>query len=133
MSPVIASEAKQSSFAATRKLDRFVALLPRNDGERDEPRDRQATSQPLNARQYPQFSRLIRQIWRKCRQKQAASGIAGNQEAILSVRYYDWIAHFSRRTPDKIALVDLASGRRLSYSQLNDRASRGLPRICAMR
>src|SRR5687767_1282192 len=45
-------------------------------------------------------------------------------EAILSVRYYDWIAHFSRRTPDKIALVELASGRRLSYSQLNDRASR---------
>ena len=42
----------------------------------------------------------------------------------MSVRYYDWIAHFSRRTPDKIALVDLASGRRLSYSQLNDRASR---------
>jgi fatty-acyl-CoA synthase len=42
----------------------------------------------------------------------------------LSVRYYDWIAHFSRRTPDKIALVDLASRRRHSYSQLNDRASR---------
>jgi len=42
----------------------------------------------------------------------------------LSVRYYDWIAHFSRRTPDKIALVDLAGGRRLSYSQLDARASR---------
>jgi fatty-acyl-CoA synthase len=56
--------------------------------------------------------------------EQAASGIARDQEAILSVRYYDWIAHFSRRTPDKIALVDLASGRRLSYSQLKDRASR---------
>ena len=42
----------------------------------------------------------------------------------MSVRYYDWIAHFSRRTPDKIALVDLASGRRLSYSQLDARVSR---------
>ena len=27
----------------------------------------------------------------------------------MSVRYYDWIAHFGRRTPDKIAAIDLAS------------------------
>jgi hypothetical protein len=29
---VIASEAKQSSFASARKLDCFVAIAPRNDG-----------------------------------------------------------------------------------------------------
>ena len=42
----------------------------------------------------------------------------------MPVRYYDWIAHFSRRTPDKIALIDLASQRRFSYSQLDARISR---------
>ena len=40
-----------------------------------------------------------------------------------SVRYYDWIAHFGRRTPDKTAVVDLASGRRLSYAQFDVRIS----------
>jgi fatty-acyl-CoA synthase len=42
----------------------------------------------------------------------------------LPVRYYDWIAHFSRRTPDKLAVVDLASGRRLTYAQFDARISR---------
>jgi fatty-acyl-CoA synthase len=42
----------------------------------------------------------------------------------LSVRYYDWIAHFGRRTPDKIAAIDLASARRLSYAQFDARISR---------
>jgi fatty-acyl-CoA synthase len=41
-----------------------------------------------------------------------------------SVRYYDWIAHFGRRTPDKIAAHDLASDRRLSYAQFDARISR---------
>src|SRR6476620_4067631 len=41
-----------------------------------------------------------------------------------SVRYYDWIAHFGRRTPDKVAAIDLASDRRLSYAQLDARVSR---------
>ena len=41
----------------------------------------------------------------------------------MSVRYYDWIAHFGRRTPDKIAAVDLASQRRLSYAQFDARIS----------
>ena len=45
-------------------------------------------------------------------------------EDILSVRYYDWIAHFGRRTPDKIAAVDLASGREFSYAQFDARISR---------
>jgi fatty-acyl-CoA synthase len=42
----------------------------------------------------------------------------------LSVRHYDWIAHFGRRTPDKLAVVDLASGRRFSYAQFDARISR---------
>jgi fatty-acyl-CoA synthase len=45
-------------------------------------------------------------------------------EDILSVRYYDWIAHFGRRTPDKVAAVDLASGREFSYAQFDARISR---------
>ena len=42
----------------------------------------------------------------------------------MSVRYYDWIAHFGRRTPDKIAVIDLGSSRRLSYAQFDARISR---------
>jgi len=42
----------------------------------------------------------------------------------LPVRYYDWIAHHSRRTPAKIAAIDLASQRRFSYSQFDARISR---------
>jgi fatty-acyl-CoA synthase len=42
----------------------------------------------------------------------------------LSVRHYDWIAHFGRRTPDKIAVVDLGSGRRHTYAQFNARIAR---------
>ena len=41
----------------------------------------------------------------------------------MSVRYYDWIAHHSRRSPDKLALVDLGSGRRFSYGELDARVS----------
>jgi fatty-acyl-CoA synthase len=42
----------------------------------------------------------------------------------LPVRYYDWIAHYGRRTPDKVAMVDLGSGRRLTYAQADIRISR---------
>ncbi|SHL38156.1 acyl-CoA synthetase [Bradyrhizobium lablabi] len=42
----------------------------------------------------------------------------------MPVRYYDWIAHFGRRTPDKIAVIDLASQRRLSYAEFDQRISR---------
>ena len=41
-----------------------------------------------------------------------------------SVRYYDWIAHFGRRTPDKCAAIDLGSARRLSYAEFDARISR---------
>jgi len=42
----------------------------------------------------------------------------------LSVRHYDWIAHFGRRTPDKPAVVDLASERSFGYAQFDNRISR---------
>ncbi|HEY0849293.1 MAG TPA: long-chain fatty acid--CoA ligase [Bradyrhizobium sp.] len=42
----------------------------------------------------------------------------------MSVRYYDWITHHGRRNPGKTALVDLASGRRFSYGDLDQRVSR---------
>ena len=42
----------------------------------------------------------------------------------MPVRHYDWIAHFGRRTPDKVAVVDLGSGRRLTYAQFDARISR---------
>jgi len=42
----------------------------------------------------------------------------------MSVRYYDWIAHYGRRNPAKTALIDLASDRRFSYGELDQRISR---------
>ena len=45
-------------------------------------------------------------------------------EETLSVRYYDWIAHFGRRTPNKAAVVDLASGLEFTYAQFDARISR---------
>ena len=42
----------------------------------------------------------------------------------MPVRYYDWIAHFGRRTPDKTAVIDLAGDRRFSYAQFDARIAR---------
>ncbi|CAL80475.1 putative O-succinylbenzoate--CoA ligase [Bradyrhizobium sp. ORS 278] len=42
----------------------------------------------------------------------------------MPVRYYDWIAHHARRTPTKIAMVDLGSGRRFSYAEFDARVAR---------
>ena len=39
-------------------------------------------------------------------------------------RVYDWLAYHARTSPDRLALVDLASGRSFSYGQFNDRATR---------
>ncbi len=36
-------------------------------------------------------------------------------------RHYDWIRHHARRTPGKLATIDLASGRRLTYSDFDER------------
>ncbi len=42
----------------------------------------------------------------------------------MRVRAYDWIAHHARRTPDKLAVVEHPSGRRLSYRRFDERVSR---------
>ena len=39
-------------------------------------------------------------------------------------RAYDWIAFHAGRTPDKIAAIDLGSGRRSTYAELDDRVGR---------
>jgi fatty-acyl-CoA synthase len=48
----------------------------------------------------------------------------------MSAPVYDWLAHHARTTPDKLAAVDIASGRSYSYAQANERASR-LARVLA--
>ena len=48
----------------------------------------------------------------------------------MSVRHYDWIAHFGRRMPDKLAVVDLAGERRFPDAQCDIRFSR-LAGYCA--
>jgi fatty-acyl-CoA synthase len=53
-----------------------------------------------------------------------AGGTRPPKEELLAVRYYDWIAHHGRRTPGKVAVIDLASERRFTYSQMDARVSR---------
>ena len=36
----------------------------------------------------------------------------------------DWVAYHARTTPEKLATVDLASKRKHSYAEMNDRVSR---------
>src|SRR6266852_7352948 len=79
-------------------------------------------TQPLNARQHPSTaSQLARYGIGSNRIERLKT--AGPSEEILPVRHYDWIAHFARRTPDKLAVVDLASERRLTYAQFDARIS----------
>ena len=79
----------------------------------------QAMGQPFNARRIA-IRALIWMMGLKIRRRKTA----GPLEEILPVRHYDWIAHFGRRTPDKLAVVDLASERRLTYAQFDARISR---------
>ena len=43
---------------------------------------------------------------------------------ILAVRYFDWLAHHTRRAADKPMMIDLHSGREITYGQANERAIR---------
>jgi fatty-acyl-CoA synthase len=43
---------------------------------------------------------------------------------MAAIRYYDWITHHARRAPDKTAVIDLASERRLSYRAFDERIAR---------
>ena len=42
----------------------------------------------------------------------------------MAVRYFDWLVHHARRAFDKPMMVDLHSGREISYGQANERAAR---------
>jgi fatty-acyl-CoA synthase len=42
----------------------------------------------------------------------------------MAVRYYDWMAGHARRTPERLALIDLASGRRFTYREADARVAR---------
>ena len=44
--------------------------------------------------------------------------------AEAGVRSPDWLAYHARSTPDTVAVVDLGTGRRFTYAELNDRAER---------
>ena len=39
------------------------------------------------------------------------------------VKAYDWIAYHANQTPDRMAQVDLHSGRRYTYQQMNTRCA----------
>jgi len=40
------------------------------------------------------------------------------------MKHFDWLKRHAERTPAKLALVDLASGREFTYAQFNERANR---------
>ena len=42
----------------------------------------------------------------------------------MSIPYHDWIAHHAARTPEKVAAVDLATDRHLTYRELDARIAR---------
>jgi fatty-acyl-CoA synthase len=42
----------------------------------------------------------------------------------MKVRAYDWIAHHAHRTPRKLATIELHTGRRLTYTEFDDRIAR---------
>jgi fatty-acyl-CoA synthase len=42
----------------------------------------------------------------------------------MTDRIVDWVAHHAKTTPNKLATIDLASGRRHSYAKMNDRVGR---------
>jgi fatty-acyl-CoA synthase len=42
----------------------------------------------------------------------------------MNLKYYDWIAHHAESSGDRIALIDLATQRRLSYRELDERIDR---------
>src|SRR5438445_6927778 len=91
-------------------------LRPTNDAPPNHPHP-----QPLHARQRPHMTPHLLD-----RMPSSKTGGARplDVEETLSIRHYDWITHFGRRTPDKIAAIDLASDRRLSYAQFDARISR---------
>jgi fatty-acyl-CoA synthase len=42
----------------------------------------------------------------------------------MGLKAYDWVAHHAMRTPHKIAQIDLHTGRRFTYAEMNERVGR---------
>jgi len=42
----------------------------------------------------------------------------------MDVKHYDWLARHAARVPGKLAAIDLASGRRFTYGEFNERTGR---------
>ena len=42
----------------------------------------------------------------------------------MPMKYYDWTAHHAYSQPDKVAIVDLHTGREFSYAELDERTAR---------
>ena len=42
----------------------------------------------------------------------------------MTIKAYDWLGHHRRRTPDKLAAIELHSDRRFTYEELDRRCAR---------
>jgi fatty-acyl-CoA synthase len=42
----------------------------------------------------------------------------------MAIAYYDWIAHHASRRPRQTATIDLATDRRFTYREFDDRIAR---------
>jgi len=42
----------------------------------------------------------------------------------MSFHAIDWVAHHASATPNKLAMIELAGGRRFTYAQMNERVGR---------
>ena len=78
--------------------------------------------QPLHARQNPTMTPHLLDM--KPSSKTGGARPLDVEEALSSVRYYDWIAHFGRRTPGKIAAQRPRQRTPVSYAQFDARISR---------
>src|SRR5262245_52745957 len=45
-------------------------------------------------------------------------------EATMAIPVYDWIAHYASTRGDRIAMEDLATGRQLTYAEVDQRVQR---------
>ncbi|MEA2951897.1 MAG: fatty-acyl-CoA synthase [Alphaproteobacteria bacterium] len=65
--------------------------------------------------------RSLRIQWQRSKLNDPSTTSSGVMEGTVPVRSYDWIAHHTARTPNKLAIVDLASERRFTYQELDRR------------
>src|SRR5437764_15145280 len=59
-----------------------------------------------------------------CMVEAIANAFAAIRSTVMSFAYFDWITHHAEVRGEKIALIDLATQRRLSYRALDERIDR---------